>query len=295
MSEKQSLMKSDVANDVRGKVVLITGSNCGIGKEAALELAKDGAHVVMACRNASKGKEAMDDIKERIPSAKLTFLQLDLSSLKAVRESAEEFTKLNLPLDVLINNAGLAGAHGTTSDGFEMTFGVNHLGHFLFTKLLLPILSKSESPRLVLVSSRAQYKVTDISEIKWPDLQKPTKTTTGLLEYRISKLFNVLHGKELAKRYPNILVSSLHPGVVATDVWRNVPCCLQCCIKLFMINNSEGAKTTLHCVRSRLSASGLYYDSQKEKTPTKLALSDDLAKELWQRSEEWVRDYATPI
>eukprot|EP01060_Flectonema_neradi_P030703 TRINITY_DN450_c0_g2_i3.p1 TRINITY_DN450_c0_g2~~TRINITY_DN450_c0_g2_i3.p1 ORF type:complete len:294 (+),score=60.86 TRINITY_DN450_c0_g2_i3:50-931(+) len=290
--EKQSLVKGVVANDVRGKVVLVTGSNCGIGKETALALARDGAHVVMACRNASKAKEAMDDIKEVVPTAQLTFLKLDLNSLKAVRESAEEFKKMNLPLDVLINNAGLAAFHGVTVDGFETTFGVNHLGHFLFTKLLLPILSQSSSPRLVIVASKVHY---DSKPINWSELKNKTSTTTGLPEYAISKLCNVLHGKELAERYPNILVSSLHPGVVASDVWRGVPSCIRCCIKCFMISNADGAKTTLHCVRNNLTASGLYYDKEKEKVPSKLALDKDLAKELWQRSEEYVREFATPI
>ena len=275
-----------------GKVVLVTGANTGIGRETSLALAQDGAHVVMACRSEARAKEAMDFIKESEPKALLTFVRMDLASLASVRRAAKDFVALNLPLHVLVNNAGLAGPKGLTEEGFEIAFGVNHVGHFLLVKLLLPLLEQTTAPRIVIVSSRGHYSP---KKIVWEDARKTTVTTTGLREYEVSKLCNVLHGKALAKRYPGVLVSSLHPGVVASDVWREVPCCLRGCMKFFMINNTDGAKTSLHCIRNELTASGLYYDKQKPKTPSKLALSEDLANELWDKSEEWVKDFAEPV
>ena len=288
--EQQPLAQSGV-NSMQGKVVLVTGANTGIGRETSLALAQDGAHVVMACRSEARAKEAMDYIKEQVAEAELTFLRLDLASLASVRRAAEAFVALKLPLHVLVNNAGLAGK-GLTEDGFEIAFGVNHVGHFLLVKLLMPLLEQTTAPRVVLVASMAHYSV---KKLVWEDMRKTTVTTTGLREYEVSKLCNVLHGKALAKRYPGVLVSSLHPGVVASDVWRNVPCCLRQCIKLFMISNTDGAKTSLHCIRNELTASGLYYDKQKPKTPSKFALSEDLANELWDKSEEWVKDFAEAI
>ncbi|HEX8795635.1 MAG TPA: SDR family oxidoreductase [Polyangiaceae bacterium] len=265
--------------------VIVTGANTGIGRVTALELAKQGAHVILACRSAERTKPVLDDIAKQGGSAE--FLPLDLADLASVRACADAFLARGEPLAVLVNNAGLAGAHGTTRDGFEIAFGTNHLGPYLFTRLLLPALEKSPEARIVNVSSEGHYRARGID---WEAARKPTATRTAFPEYCISKLANVLFTRELAKRLPaTVRTYSLHPGAVASDVWREVPWGLRHLMKLFMISNEEGAKTTLFCATSDAlrDKTGLYYEACAEKKASKLALDDALARELWDRSAAW--------
>lgn len=276
-----------VTVDLTGRHAVVTGANTGIGKVTALELARAGADVTIACRNQAKAEAAMADIRAAVPAAKLSFLALDLGDLTKVRAAAAELLgRDDRPIDLLINNAGLAGAKGVTADGFEMHFGVNHLGHFLWTHLLLDRVKAAAAPRIVNVASRAHYKAPGI---EWAAQTQPTASTTGFPEYCVSKLCNVLFSAELSRREPEIPVFSLHPGVIASDVWRAVPFPLRGLIKLFMISVEEGALTTLHCATDPGAASqtGLYWDSCKPRTPSKLARDTELAAELWRRSEIW--------
>jgi NAD(P)-dependent dehydrogenase (short-subunit alcohol dehydrogenase family) len=244
--------------------------------------------VVLACRSPEKAEPALAQIRAEVPGAEVELLPLDLASLASVRRSAEAFLARDLPLHVLVNNAGLAGQRGVTEDGFEMTFGVNHLGHFLFTLLLLPRLVASAPARIVNVSSKAHY---DAKGIDFGRLRESTRTTTGLAEYAVSKLANVLFTRELARRLEGTGVTTyaLHPGVVATDVWRRIPFPFDALMKAFMISPEKGAETTLHCATSPALAkeSGRYYDACKEKRPSDRALDDALARELWAKSLEW--------
>ena len=273
-------------SSLSGKVALVTGANTGIGRVTATELAKRGAHVVLACRTEAKAAPVVSEIEQAGGSAE--FLELDLASLANVRAAAEKFLASGQGLDLLINNAGLAGLGGLTKDGFEIAFGVNHLGHFLLTELLLEKLKASTSARIVNVASKAHYKATGID---FGALKSPKTATTGLHEYEVSKLANVLHAKELAKRLEGsgVTTYSLHPGVVASDVWRQVPWPFRTMIKWFMITNEEGAATTLHCATSPdvASHSGRYYDKCKEKKPSALYDDDALMRELHERSIEW--------
>jgi len=195
-------------------------------------------------------------------------------------------------IDVLINNAGLAGPRGLTEEGFELTFGVNHLGHFLFTKLLLPRIQESKEARIVTVSSQSHYSAKGIDFDK---LREPTQSVTGVKEYEVSKLCNVLFSAELARRSENstIRTYSLHPGVIASDIWRKIPWPVRSIIKLFMASNEQGAKTTLHCaISSDVSKeSGLYYDKCKSKTPSRIAADPELSARLWEQSENWVAEF----
>lgn len=279
-----------VTTNMNGRVCLITGANTGIGKVTALELARAGAHVVLACRSKDKADAAMAEIRVEVPNAELTFLALDLGSLSSVRAAAARFIGLGLPLHVLINNAGLASSPGETEDGFERTFGVNHLGHFLLTELLRGKIQAAGGGRIVIVSSKAHY---DAKGIDWSTLREPTASAIGFSEYQVSKLANVLHGRELARRLreegSDVIVSSLHPGVVASDIWRPIPWPLRSVMKWFMISSEAGALTSLHCATAtRVTESGKYYDKCKARKPSDLALDDALAAELWRRSEEWV-------
>ncbi len=180
----------------------------------------------------------------------------------------------------------MAGRGGMTEDGFQLTFGVNHLGPFLLTHLLLDRMA--EGGRVVNVASRAHY---DATGIDWDRLRQPVCSRTGIPEYAVSKLCNVLHAKALAPRVADrgITTYSLHPGVVATDVWRQVPWPIRTVIKWFMLSEEEGARTTLYCATSEEVAgqTGLYYDDCAPKTPSALARDEALAEALWERSMAW--------
>lgn len=278
---------------MQGKVCLVTGANTGIGEVTARELAGRGAKVWLACRNEARAQAAMQRIRQTHPAADLHFMALDLGDLGAVRNAADAFLENESQLDVLINNAGLAGQKGTTADGFELAFGVNHLGHFLLTEQLGPLLRQTgtaeEPARIVIVASRAHYRVR--KPIDWEALRAPTATVSGFDEYKVSKLANVLHAKALARRLEGepVRVYALHPGVVASDVWRRVPWPFRSLMKLFMISNEEGAQTTLHCATSGAVAdeSGRYYDECAPKEASARARDEALQEELWRRSVEW--------
>jgi len=272
--------------DLAGKTILITGANTGIGRATALALGARGAGLYLACRSATRTQPVIDALRARGSAAE--FLELDLADLASVRRCADAVLDRVERLDVLLNNAGLAGQRGRTKDGFELAFGVNHLGHFLLTELLLDRLIASAPSRIVNVSSRSHYSA---KSIDWEALQKPTASITGLPEYGVSKLCNVLHAKDLAKRLEGrgVTTYSVHPGTIASDVWRRVPWPVRPLLKLFLKSTAHGALTSIHCATSPEVAaeSGLYYDDCRVKRPNRLALDVDLAVELRERSQAW--------
>ena len=272
------------------RIALITGANVGIGRVTAIELAKAGYRVIIAGRSLARTQPILDDIQALPGNRPALFLPLDLSSLASVRACAAAFADLNLPLHLLVNNAGVAGARGLTVDGFEMTFGVNHLGHFLLTQLLLPHLIAAAPARVVTVASRAHKRTTGIH---WEDVRRPTHSMTGIREYANSKLANVLFSAELAKRLKGTQVStySLHPGVVDTEIWRALPNWARPLLRLRgLLTAEEGARTTLHCaLQAPPSETGLYYADCQPTAPAHLGQDAELARALWERSEAWVR------
>jgi NAD(P)-dependent dehydrogenase (short-subunit alcohol dehydrogenase family) len=273
-----------------GKVALVTGANSGIGRVTARTLALQGWHVFLACRDLAKTQPVLDEIARTSGGkARAEFLPLDLSDFASVRSCAAQFLSRKLPLQLLVANAGLAGSPGMTKSGFERTFGVCHMGHFLLTQLLLDTIKASAPARIVVVASKAHYRAKGID---FAALRKPTATTTGLPEYMVAKLANVLFANELARKLKGTGVTaySLHPGVVATDVWRSVPKFAQPLIKLFMLSEEQGAATSLHCALSAEAAkeTGLYYDSCKPQEASKLAQDPALARQLWEQSEAWL-------
>ncbi len=275
-------------DDLKGQTFLVTGANTGIGKETARGLAGRGARVVIAGRSEDKTRAAMKEIADDTGNSDLDFLALDLGDLASVRTAAETFLATGEPLHVLINNAGLAGSRGMTPSGFELAFGTNHVGTFLFTELLRDHIVASGPGRIVNVASTAHYRAKGID---WDAVRKPSVTRTAFDEYSVSKLANVLHAQELGRRLEGTGVTtySLHPGAIASDVWREVPLGLRQAMKLFMKSTTDGARTSLYCATSPEVAgqTGRYYDNQQEKTPSKVA-TPELAAELWERSEEWV-------
>ncbi|MBP46786.1 MAG: SDR family oxidoreductase [Myxococcales bacterium] len=270
-----------------GQWVVVTGANTGIGEVAAREIARKGALVTLACRSEARAAAAIDRIVQDNPAANVEFLHLDLSDLSQVRSATVELlARRDAPIDVLVNNAGVAGRRGVTKDGFEIQFGVNHLGHFVWTMALIDRLRCARSPRVVNVASRAH---TRTAGIIWEHLQRPTRSVSGWPEYCVSKLCNVLFSRELARRYDDIDVYSLHPGVVATDIWRGVPAPVRWVLKRFMLSNEQGAETTLHCATSpeAQGQSGLYWDKAAPKQPHPYGSDDKLAATLWAQSEQW--------
>ena len=282
-------MSDSLAPDISGRVALVTGANTGIGLVTARELARRGAHVFLACRSASHAQAALDAIRAASGNQKVEALALDLGDFASVRQCANAFLARGLPLHLLVNNAGLAGSRGFTASGFELAFGVNHMGHFLLTQLLLERLKASAPARIVTVASRAH---TRTDGIDWNALRQPTRTRTAIHEYAVSKLANVWFSAELGRRLAGsgVTTYALHPGVVASDVWRSVPWPFRSLIKLRMISTEEGAKTSLYCATAPQCAgeSGLYYDKCRVRPASSLGQDTALARELWQRSEAWL-------
>jgi retinol dehydrogenase-12 len=272
-----------------GQNVLITGANTGIGLATARALASRGHRVFIACRDAANARVLTERI-HRETGCRLEVLALDLARFDSVQACAEQFAALAIPLHVLINNAGVAGKRGRTPSGFELAFGVNHLGHFLLTQLLLPQLRAAERARVVTVASKAHYEAPGID---WNAVTKKTRTITGLAEYSVSKLANVLFSAELARRLAGtgITTYSLHPGVVASDAWRHMPQPARWWYTRGMLTPEQGALTSLYCATApELAAeSGLYYDDQRRKSPSEPARDRELAAELWERSMAWTR------
>ena len=269
------------------RTVLVTGGNTGIGRATAEGLAAQGGRVYLACRSVAKGEEAAAALRASTGSSSVFVLPLDLADLDSVRSCAASFLALDEPLNVLVNNAGVAGVHGLTRQGFELMFGVNHLGHFLLTSLLLDRLVASGPARVVTVASDAHYSARGIV---WADLRRRARHLTGLPEYAVSKLCNVLFSQELARRTSGTGVTTyaLHPGVVASDIWRRVPWPVRPLVTRRLLPVAEGAKTSLYCATSPdvAAASGLFYDKCAERAASPVA-TPSLGGELWRRSEEW--------
>jgi retinol dehydrogenase 12 len=267
---------------------LITGGNTGIGLSTAIALARDGGRVYIACRSAAAGEAAVARVRSQAGSADVRLLALDLASLPSVHACAAAFLALDEPLHVLVNNAGVAGQRGLTADRFELHFGVNHLGHFALTHLLLPRLAESGAgARVVNVSSNAHYEARGID---FAAVRRPTATFVGMREYGVSKLCNVLFTQELARRLAGTGVNcyALHPGVVASDIWRRVPRLARPFLTRRMLTIEQGAVTSVYCATSPAVAadSGLYYDECAVREPSPVA-TPELAELLWKHSAEW--------
>lgn len=285
-------MKNSGNRTLDGKVCLVTGATSGIGKVTALELARRGARVVLTARSRDKGQPVADEIRQATGNDEVEVHPLELGNLARVRDSAAAFLDRGLPIHILVNNAGLAGQRGLTDDGFELHFGVNHLGPFLFTTLLLDRIRESGPARIVNVASKAHFDAKD--GIDYAVLRQSTPSLAGLPEYAVSKLANVLFTQELVRRLEGTGVTtySLHPGVVATDVWRRIPGPIAWVMKQFMLSSEEGAATTLYCATepSLAGVTGRYYDGCRERNPSKAAQDPAAAPELWTRSEAFVAE-----
>jgi NAD(P)-dependent dehydrogenase (short-subunit alcohol dehydrogenase family) len=207
--------------DQRGKTVIITGANSGIGYEAALALADKGAHVIMACRSLDKGETAAAQIRSTDPQGKVTVQHLDLADLSSVARFAEGFLAENQKLDILVNNAGvMAIPYRQTADGFEMQIGTNHFGHFALTARLFDLLKKTPNSRVITVSSFAHI----LGRINFDDINSQ-KGYQKWIAYGQSKLANLLFAYELNRRTArsggNPISIAVHPGYAATNLQKS--------------------------------------------------------------------------
>ncbi|KAL1271422.1 hypothetical protein QQF64_030438 [Cirrhinus molitorella] len=274
-----------------GKTVLITGANTGIGKETAVDMAKRGARVILACRDMGRANSAADEIRKRSGNGNVVVKMLDLASLQSVRALAKDVHQTEDRLDILINNAGIMMCPPwKTEDGFEMQFGVNHLGHFLLTNLLLDLLKKSTPSRIVNVSSLAH----ETGKIHFDDINLEKNYDT-LVSYRQSKLANVLFTRELAARLKGTGVTTyaLHPGVIHTELGRyyfpSLPLWKRILfMPLYFVVKTpwQGAQTSIYCAvdESLKNSSGLYYSDCALKEAAPPGRDDAAARRLWDLS-----------
>ncbi|MDB4996928.1 MAG: putative oxidoreductase/Short-chain dehydrogenase [Myxococcaceae bacterium] len=264
------------------RTIVITGANTGIGAACALQLAEPGVHLVLACRSEDKTLPVLEAVRAK--GAKASFLALDLADLEQTRAAARAFAAEHPKLDLLINNAGVGGQRGLTKNGFELQFGVNHLGHFAFTLPLLPALEAARG-RIVNVSSGNHFKA---SAIPWARLTEATQSYTGLPEYGVSKLCNVLFTRELRRRYPRITSVSMNPGRIASDIWRRMPAPIYAIFRLVLPLQSVtvGGERLVDSAKVALDGDDapLYFHKSDPLAANPLALREDLATELWEYS-----------
>ena len=276
--------------DMHGKVCVVTGANSGIGKETALGLAQLGATVVLVCRSQERGAAALAEIKQRNGNDSVALLVADLSSQRQVRRVAAAYRQQFDRLDVLVNNAALARRkRAVTENGVELTLAVNHLAPFLLTNLLLDRLKASAPARVVTVSSAAHKD----AEINFADLQGGQRYATfGFGAYSQSKLANVLFTYELARRLEGtgVTANCLHPGVVATGIFRDTPLWLRTGLALarpLILGSAQGADTVLYLATAPEVAevSGRYFEKRKPVQSSPLSYDTEVARRLWEVSE----------
>ncbi len=278
-----------------GKVAIVTGGNSGIGKEAAVGIAREGAHVIVAARNAKKAAAAVAEIETRADArGRVETMPIDLASFASVRAFADAFTAQHDRLDILLNNAGLVLRKRTvTVDGHETQFQVNHLGHFLLTQLLHDQLVAAAPARVVNVSSYAH--TTAKKGLDFDDLDWEHRKYRGFAVYSATKLMNVFFTRELARRNDSdvLTANALHPGFVGSNFAREGDLGLLGTIGMplarpFAISAEKGALTSIYLATSPDLAgiTGQYFIKGKAVSPAKHALDDAAAARLWEISEK---------
>lgn len=277
---------------MKGKTVVITGGNSGIGFSTAEQLATQGASLILGCRNPEKASAAVEELRRNTGNEAIQAFSLDLASLSSVRAFAEEVQTATPYLDVLINNAGLmVDSFKTTQDGFEYQIGVNHLGHFLLTQCLLPSLIAAPEARVVTVASAIHTS----GKINFEQFRTPPESYSAMAYYAQSKLANVLFARELARRYPKLYSYSLHPGVVGTDFGAKsgsrMFSFLWNMMKPFVVKPDRGARTSVFLASNPEppEPNGGYFNEKVQPAKAAAQANDDqLAHKLWEQSERLV-------
>jgi NAD(P)-dependent dehydrogenase (short-subunit alcohol dehydrogenase family) len=282
---------------LEGKVVAISGANAGIGKETAVALASMGATVIMTSRDPIKGADALAEVRQRSGSSAVELTTLDLADFESIHDCATGLLDRYHRLDVLVANAGLVMSKRTeTVDGFETTFGVNHLGHFYLTSLLYDRLRTGDPSRVVVVSSAAHK--TARRGLDFDDLQSTRRRYRAFDAYSRSKLANVYFTRELARRLAGSgsTANAAHPGYVASHFARDGDLYLEPIIKLgaklFAISPEEGARTSVYLASSPAveGVTGGYYAKCRPAPVSKVAQDDIAARRLWDASEALVAE-----
>jgi NAD(P)-dependent dehydrogenase (short-subunit alcohol dehydrogenase family) len=289
--------------DMDGKFAVITGSNIGIGKETAVALASMGATVVLACRNEKKATTAAAEVNERSGNGDVHVVHLDLADLTTVQTCAENITASWPRLDVLINNAGgMWTRRSTTAQGFEQTFGVNHLGHFYLTALLLDRIKESAPSRIINVASVAHH--LPVRGMRWADLQTEKRRYTAMRAYSQSKLANVLFTRALARRLDpqQVTVHTLHPGPVRSGFgmdgdMKGVLGFGNKIFRLFEISSPRGARTSIHLASdpSVEGTTGRYWVRRRPGHMSRAARNEAEADRLWDESERLLASVGFPF
>lgn len=274
---------------MRGKTIIITGANSGIGKETARNLAKRGGRVIMACRNLDSAQAVKDEIVAETKNEDVLIKKLDLSSTKSIRAFAEDIIKTEPKLDVLIHNAGIALAFRgeTNEDGIELTMATNHYGPMLLTHLLIDLLKKSKPSRIVIVASEL-YKFATVNLGK----MNPVGTVPAAYLYYVSKYANIYFTTELARRLEStgVTANCLHPGMIDTGIWRNVPFPFNYPMKMitrgFFKTPEQGAQTTIYLAVSEEinGVSGKYFMDCKQAQLNRAASDTEKARKVWDES-----------
>jgi NAD(P)-dependent dehydrogenase (short-subunit alcohol dehydrogenase family) len=270
---------------------VVTGANSGVGFEAARSLARLGAQVVMVCRSRERGEVAREKIRRSTPSARLRLEITDLGRLSEVRELGSTLLSDLPAIHALVNNAGVyRGRLERTEDGYERTFAVNHLSHFLLTQLLLPRLL-AEGGRVINVSSDG-HRRSELSPESLEEVARGRRAYNGVVAYCDSKLANVLFANELARRYQasELAACSMHPGVLATRIWNQdltLFSGFMSLFKPFMGRPTVGGAAVTFLAREQAEGiHGRYFHKQKEVAAAPLAHDARLARSLWELSLE---------
>ena len=272
---------------MHGKVCVVTGANSGIGRATALGLAERGATVVLVCRNEARGAAVLEEIERRRGTGAAALIVADLASQRQVRQAAATCRQRFERLDVLVNNAGISGSRTrlVTEDGLEATFAVNHLAPFLLTGLLLDRLKASAPARVVTVSSAAHR----LFALDFDDLQGERRYSS-FGAYCRSKLANVLFTHELARRLEGsgVTANCLHPGIVATGLFRDMPRWVRVAlVRPFLLTPEQGADTVLHLAAAPDPAglSGRYFARRRPVRSSRASRDAEAARRLWEASE----------
>ncbi|WP_209330816.1 SDR family NAD(P)-dependent oxidoreductase [Lunatimonas salinarum] len=273
---------------------VITGCTSGIGAETVKGLSTQCQRLFLLVRNEKKASILLGELPKDLPRDRFEVVYCDLEDLKSVAAAADYIGGKIATLDLLINNAGGIFPEGTiTRDGFETTFQVNHLGHFLLTQKIMPLLLNAKNPRIINVSSEAHRAAN-------PKLNQvnTAKNYSSFPAYANAKLYNILFSKSLQEKYAHegLGAYSLHPGVVKTNFGGQFTGAFRWLIKLsqpFMISAEAGARTTLYLANSPLKDewNGAYFNKSKPSKPSKLAHSKKLRDDLWEKSTNWVADF----
>lgn len=278
---------------MKSKIIIVTGANSGIGKATAIALAKQNATVVMVCRNKERAAAARQEVIKASGNDQV-FLELcDLMSHESIKTCSKNIHANYKYIDVLVNNAGgIFGGHKLTIDGLERTFGLNHMGYFLFTHYMLDLIKKGNAKRIVNVSSLAHKMA---PPIPWGDLQLTKIKYRQFPAYALSKLYNIYFTKFLAKKMvvegTGITVNCLHPGTVYTGFGKSGSKFFAKLVKIggpLLTPPEKGAKTSVYLATSPEveTITGTYYAHQKKARITKQAQNFDNAQRLWDKSME---------